>query len=153
MNPSRNNLPVIASMFTCLLFGGPWQIAHAEPTANIVFADSAVKQGNRIDPGEIKDSFACGEPIHTIVGVEGLTPGEHEMDTRWLSPSGEVVKSDSGRIQIPNEIQVAYMSSSITVQRDGDDDTGEQGPFSGKWTVEVSSDGSLVGSESVTVDC
>lgn len=127
--------------------------ASAEPIARIVLADNAVRVENRIDPGEIKDTFRCGDPIHTIIGVEGLSPGNHSLDTRWITPQNEIMKSDKGQIQIPNESQIAYMSSSIIVQQDYPTNSDEKSQFAGTWTVEVLSDGDLVGNENFNVDC
>lgn len=128
------------------------------PFANVVFASEVAAHENRVDPKNIKHDFGCGEPVHTVIGLEGLAIGPHDIEVIWIDPKGNALKADKGQVEIPRINWIAYFSSSIMVSAEGAaSDEGqsspETSPYSGVWVVEVRSDGESVGRGTFTMTC
>ncbi|MGB5707467.1 MAG: hypothetical protein WBM41_11580 [Arenicellales bacterium] len=128
------------------------------PFANVVFASEVAAHENRVDPKSIKQDFGCGEPVHAVIGLEGLAIGPHDIEVIWLDPEGNALKADKGQVEIPRINWIAYFSSSIMVSADAaasgeGQSSPEISPYSGVWVVEVRSGGESVGRGTFTMTC
>lgn len=136
----------------------PGVALSTEPFANVIFASEVAEHENRVDPKNIKEDFGCGEPVHAVVGLEGLAIGPHDVEVIWIDPKGNALKADKGQVEIPRINWITYFSSFITVSAEGaasdaSQSSSETSPYSGMWVVEVRSDGEFVGSGSFTMTC
>ncbi len=127
----------------------------AAPSAHIVFAAGINQVESRVDPVDIRDRYGCGEAVHAVIAVEGLSIGSHEMTARWLDPNGVERKNQRGRLDVPRNNWIAYLTSSIAVvpESASTPTSDEKSPFAGNWMVEVISDGAVLGAATFTIDC
>ena len=136
-----------------------WIDVYAAGQGTVIFADEVRRfTDGTIIPANEQNKFDCRDRIHGIFMFAQLSPGEHQLQSRWHDPTGQVVQVNRRRVIVQSEQQNIYLSSSIEFRSSNGlmsmlDAASGLESYIGQWKVVLTSAGKAVGEGGFQVIC
>ena len=160
MRSSRHLMVRLACVLWLFLGVATQSIAQTNSTITLSTRITHYIDG-RIESDMPRVQFTCDDRIHGVAALPELASGEHEIEIRWLGPTGELEHRQDFRFAIPSSSTVKktiYLSSFIEFRNAGGlvslfDPSAGLDAFIGNWNVVVLDNEGEIAANQFSVIC